>query len=85
MPSISNGAQRSENVRKNSFLNYKSAALPAELCRHLRGKSFHSHSLFPAIVSLFLYPSAEKRMQFERIPSAAGRLLSAFSGITQID
>jgi hypothetical protein len=26
-PSVSNGAQASENPRKNSFLNYKSAAL----------------------------------------------------------
>jgi hypothetical protein len=32
-PSVSNTAQASENARKNSFLNYKSAALPAELCR----------------------------------------------------
>jgi hypothetical protein len=30
---IRNAVQRSENKRKNSFLNYKSAALPAELCR----------------------------------------------------
>jgi len=35
MPSVRNGAQASENPRKNSLLNYKSAALPAELCRHL--------------------------------------------------
>jgi hypothetical protein len=34
-PSVRNSAQASENVRKNSFLNYKSATLPAELCRHL--------------------------------------------------
>ena len=33
MPSVGNGAQAGENERKNSFLNYKSAALPAELCR----------------------------------------------------
>src|SRR5262245_60350763 len=33
LPSVSNGVQRSENPRKNSFLNYKSAVLPAELCR----------------------------------------------------
>jgi len=26
-------AQRDENLRKNSLGNYKSAALPAELCR----------------------------------------------------
>jgi hypothetical protein len=30
-PSVSDAAQRSESVRKTSFLNYKSAALPAEL------------------------------------------------------
>jgi hypothetical protein len=29
---IRNAVQRSENKRKNSFLNYKSAAVPAELC-----------------------------------------------------
>jgi hypothetical protein len=33
LPSVRNAAQVSENARKNSFLNYKSAALPAELCR----------------------------------------------------
>jgi hypothetical protein len=32
-PSVSNAAQAGENTRKNSFLNYKSAALPTELCR----------------------------------------------------
>jgi hypothetical protein len=30
-PSICNGAQRGENTRKNSFLNYESPALTAEL------------------------------------------------------
>jgi len=29
--------QRCENLRKNSLLNYKSAALPTELCRHFAG------------------------------------------------
>jgi len=28
-------AQHHENLRKNSFLNYKSAALPTELCRQM--------------------------------------------------
>jgi hypothetical protein len=32
-PNVRNGAQAGENTRKKSFLNYKSAALPAELCR----------------------------------------------------
>lgn len=31
LPSVSNSAQRCENVRKNSFLNYESPALTAEL------------------------------------------------------
>jgi hypothetical protein len=30
--------QRSENICNSLGLNYKSAALRAELCRHLRGK-----------------------------------------------
>ena len=32
-PSVSNATQPGENTGKNSFLNYKSAALPTELCR----------------------------------------------------
>jgi len=32
--------QCSENRRKNSFLNYEIAALPAELRRHLPSKKF---------------------------------------------
>jgi hypothetical protein len=31
LPSASNDVQRSENKRKNSFLNYESPALTAEL------------------------------------------------------
>jgi hypothetical protein len=31
LPSVSDGVQRSENKRKNSFLNYESPALTAEL------------------------------------------------------
>ena len=30
-PSVGNGVQRCENMRKNSFLNYESPALTAEL------------------------------------------------------
>jgi len=33
-PSVSDAAQTGENARKKSFLNYKSAALPAELQAH---------------------------------------------------
>jgi hypothetical protein len=36
-PSVSDALQRSENRHKKPFLNYKSAALPAELCRQKRG------------------------------------------------
>jgi hypothetical protein len=38
IPSVSNGVQQSENVCKHSFLNYKSAALPAELCRRKKAE-----------------------------------------------
>jgi hypothetical protein len=33
LPNVPYAVKRSENKRKNSVLNYKSAALPAELCR----------------------------------------------------
>jgi len=33
LPSVSNALQHSENVRNSLGLNYKSAALTAELCR----------------------------------------------------
>src|SRR6266513_3723875 len=33
LPSVSNDTQSSETLRNSSGLNYKSAALPAELCR----------------------------------------------------
>ena len=35
-PSVGNGVQRSENTRKNSFLNYESPALTAELQARIR-------------------------------------------------
>jgi hypothetical protein len=38
LPSVSNGVQHCENGRKNSFLNYKSAALPAELFRRKKAE-----------------------------------------------
>jgi len=37
-PSIRNRVQRRENTRKNSFLNYETVALPAELHRRGAGK-----------------------------------------------
>ena len=37
--SVSNGVQRNENARKNSVLNYETAALPAELRRHFACKT----------------------------------------------
>jgi hypothetical protein len=33
LPGVSNDMQRSETLRNSLGLNYKSAALPAELCR----------------------------------------------------
>jgi hypothetical protein len=36
LPMIRNTVQRSENRRKNSILNYKSAARPAENCKEAR-------------------------------------------------
>jgi hypothetical protein len=41
LPSVRNVAQVSENERKNSFLNYETAALPAELRRRGAGKTLH--------------------------------------------
>jgi hypothetical protein len=35
LPSVRNGMQSTETLRNSLGLNYKSAALPAELCRHL--------------------------------------------------
>jgi hypothetical protein len=35
LPSVSNDMQTSETLRNSLGLNYKSAALPAELCRRL--------------------------------------------------
>jgi hypothetical protein len=40
LPSVSGAMQHYENVWKTSLVNYKSAALPGELCRRrLRGQS----------------------------------------------
>jgi hypothetical protein len=38
LPRVSNGVQHSENVRNSLGLNYKSAALPAEIWRSRRAK-----------------------------------------------
>src|ERR1700720_1470410 len=51
------GSRQSDSNRRPA--DYKSAALPTELCRHLRGKTFHSHSLFSAIVSPFCIPQTK--------------------------
>jgi hypothetical protein len=40
-PTVSNGVQAGENTRKNSFLNYETVALPAELRRREAGKTLH--------------------------------------------
>ena len=51
LPSISNDMQSSETLRNSLGLNYKSAALPAELWRRLRGKILSD----AAPANLFLY------------------------------
>jgi hypothetical protein len=61
MPSVRNGAQASENARKNSFSNYKSAALPTELCRRSRGAHLPRPALqtscrSPFLLAAGLYP-----------------------------
>jgi hypothetical protein len=48
--------------------DYKSAALPTELCRPLRGKTFHSHSLFSAIVSPFCIPQTKRAQPSDSVP-----------------
>ena len=60
---------------KTRYSNYKSAALPAELCRHLRGKTFHSHSLFSAIVSPFVSLSSNSGCNGSGFRSAADRVI----------
>jgi hypothetical protein len=45
MPSIGNDVQSSEIMRKNSFLNYESPALTAELQAHLPMKTYEAASL----------------------------------------
>jgi hypothetical protein len=70
---------------KTRFSNYKSAALPAELCRHLRGKTIHSNSLFPAIVSLFCIPQLKNGCNVaDSAPLSAGSL-SVFSVAAQVE
>ena len=58
-PSISDAVQPGENMRKNSFLNYKSAALPAELCRRMKSYNVktgaaESHSKFYSCWTFFV-------------------------------
>ena len=58
-PSVSNAAQASENARKNSVLNYKSAALPTELCRHFaRGNATFSSNFRPHCIRNFLWDAS---------------------------
>jgi hypothetical protein len=66
-PSVHNTAQLSENARKKSFLNYETAALPAELRRHgaakhcIHGQSeqaSESRQSLPASLKLRLYAAA---------------------------
>jgi hypothetical protein len=42
LPSVSNGMQSSETLHNSLGLNYKSAALPAELCRQKCGAHMHA-------------------------------------------
>jgi hypothetical protein len=46
-PSVGNAMQRSENGRKNSFLNYESPALTAELQARMRAYARTSNSQRP--------------------------------------
>jgi hypothetical protein len=51
--------QRCENLRKNSLLNYKSAALPTELCRHFAGGNATFSSNFrPHCIRNFLWDAS---------------------------
>ena len=45
LPSVRDAVQRSENKRKNSFLNYESPALTAELQAHLPMETYEAASL----------------------------------------
>jgi hypothetical protein len=84
-PLISEGKSKMANGSKTRFSNYKSAALPTELCRHLRGKTIHSNSLFPAIVSPFCIPQLKNgRKMADSAPVSAGSL-SLFSVVAQVD
>jgi hypothetical protein len=51
-PSVRNTAQRSENMRKNSFLNYESPALTAELQARRAQRANIQHSTFNVQSSL---------------------------------
>jgi hypothetical protein len=58
-PGVSNAAQASKNARKNSVLNYKSAALPTELCRHFaRGNATFSSNFRPHCIRNFLWDAS---------------------------
>ena len=56
---------------KRPFSNYKSAALPTELCRHLRGKTPLFHSAFKAHCIRHLYTVAQNQDQVRNSDSGA--------------
>jgi hypothetical protein len=52
-------AQHLEKLRKTSLLNYKSAALPTELCRHFaRGNAAFSSNFRPHSIRNFLWDAS---------------------------
>jgi hypothetical protein len=65
-PSVGNAVQRCENIRNSLGLNYKSAALPAELCRRKR---------FKALQELQRYNGNSKRIYFKMVASSQTRRL----------
>ena len=73
--SVNKESRQSDSNRRPA--DYKSAALPTELCRHLRGKILHVHSLFSAIVSPFCIPQTKTGTTCG-FRSAAVGALSAF-------
>jgi hypothetical protein len=66
LPSVSNDMQSSETLRNSLGLNYKSAALPTELCRHLRGKIagffLFSTAIVPVICTRWLEIERERHL-----------------------
>ncbi len=48
--------------------DYISAALPTELCRRLRGKTFHSHSLFRPLYPPFVSLRQKRAQRADPVP-----------------